>query len=152
MLHARPKGFLSSDYVIEEEGRAVAALDLSVWRERGTLELDEGTFSLSREGLLRGVFTLEGQGRTVARATKPSVLRSTFELRVGGERYHLGRRSIFGRAFDLESRGRVIGSIRPTSFLSRSADVDLPRDWSLATRLFAVWLVLVMWRRDRSAS
>ena len=152
MLHVRPKSWLSTDYVVEEDGREIAVLDLSPWRERGTFELDDDSFSLTREGTMSGAFQLEQQGQVVASATKPNFWRSHFEISVDGRDYLLRKRSMLGRDFVLEQSGDAVGTIRPKSFMHRAVDVDLPREWPLEIRLFVVWLVILMWLRESNAA
>ena len=52
------------------------------------------------------------------------------------------------RRFVLIEGDREIGAIRPAHLFSRSALADLPDDLPLAVRIFMIWLVLLLWKRD----
>lgn len=151
MLKAVPVGFFSWDFRIQEGEREVAAIDLSFWREKGTLAVEGLPYRVFREGLARGAFILEGpEGRILARAEKPNALRRGFVVEYGGRRLGLEAWTPFGRAFVLRDDAGVIGTVKPDAFLTRRTTADLPEDLPLAVRIFMLWLVFILWRRDSS--
>jgi hypothetical protein len=151
MLKAIPVNFLSWDFRVLDGDREVAAMDLSLWREKGTLAVEGLPYRVTREGLARGAFVLEdGAGRVLAKAEKPNALRRSFVVEHGGRRFRLEAWTPFGRAFVLRDDRDVIGTIKPLSFLTRRTSARLPEDLPLAVRVFMLWLVFVLWRRDAS--
>jgi len=151
MLQARPVSAFSRDYHLEADGRTIATLDVSWWKDAGTMSIEGTEYSLSREGLMSGAFILEEDGRELARATKPSAFRSRFDLEIGDGWFSLARVSAFGRAYRVVDEEAEVGTIRPAGWLTRRALVDLPSEWPLPVQVFVFWLVLVMWNRDDAA-
>lgn len=147
-----PRHWYSWDFVVENGDRTVAALDLSSWRERGEITIGDVTHRVYRERQMSGDFIIEGGGRELARATKPSAFRHTISLRHQGREYTLRKPSRWRRAFVLMDGERQIGSITPKSRWTRRAAADLPPDWPVAIQAFAIWLVLILWRRDADNS
>ncbi|MBM3470135.1 MAG: hypothetical protein FJX73_05000 [Armatimonadetes bacterium] len=99
-----------------------------------------------------GDFVLESGGAVLARAEKPSAFRRSFVIEHEGRRYTLRSRSAFLRAFVLLDGSAEVGSITPEGMLTRRADVTLPLDLPLPVRVFIIWLVLILWRRDDDSS
>lgn len=151
MLQARPVRAFSRDYHLEDDGRTIATLDVSWWKDAGTFAIDGTEYSLSREHLMDGAFVLQGDGEELARATKPSAFRSRFDLEIGDGWYSLARTSALGRAYRVVDEDAEVGTIRPAGWLTRRALVDLPSEWPLPVQVFVFWLVLVMWNRDETA-
>jgi hypothetical protein len=151
-LEASPRSVFSSDFIIRSSGRTITTLDMSVWRERAEFELDGATYHMYREGLLVGDFVLDRGGAAIGRATKPSVLRSRFELHVGGYPLELRRTAWFSQRFGLYRGTEQIGMIRPARLFSRRVLVDLPAEIPLSLQIFTLWLALVMWRRQQRAA
>ena len=56
-----------------EDGKVVAEMERSLWRETAELELDDGSYSLYRDQVIGGDYMLERKGQILARATKPSL-------------------------------------------------------------------------------
>ena len=121
MIEAVPKGIFSSGFHLQQDGRLIADLDASSWREKADVQIDGETFRLYREGMMSGAFILEWNGSTLARAIKPSVFSDRFELEVGSGRSRCAR-SRCGRGASGSSRGssRWGGSRRPAPLRAAS--------------------------------
>ena len=153
MLKAKPNSFFSWKFTIfDEAGRSIAAIDIRWVREAGEVRLDGRTCRIYREHLLGGAFVLEEDGKEVARAEKPSALLRSFTVRHGGKQYVLQAASPVVRTFVLSENDHPIGTIKPEHALTRKALIDLPADMPLPVRIFMVWLVLVLWKRDAESS
>jgi len=152
MLEAVPTNIFSLDFQLRELGRLVGELHCSVLRERGQLELEEGSYEMYRERLFSGDFFLERNGEVIAGATKPSIWKDTFEVSLLNRAFILRRFSIFGRRFGLFESEKQIGEISPSSIFTRGAKIDLPTDWPLATRSFVYWLAFLIWKRHSDSS
>jgi hypothetical protein len=73
MLRIEPMRWFSWDFTVDRDGRRVAELDISWWRERGELAIDGARYAIARQGLVSGDFRLTApDGRMVATASKPS--------------------------------------------------------------------------------
>ncbi len=152
MLEAKPLNLFSQDFNIETEGQKIAFLDIALWRESGEMSIEGKPYKLYREGLMSGAFVLEGEGRAVARAIKPSAFRSDFDLELNARHYSLKRDSLFGRSFSVFQNGVTVGSIRPVGLFTKRTIIDLPADWPVPAQVFVFWLVLVIWKRRDSAA
>lgn len=148
MLKAIPKSWFSWDFSIVEGSTPVAEISVAWWRERGELKVRGSTFNVYREGPMMGDFVLESGGAVLARAEKPSAFRRTFLIVHEGRRYTLRSRSALLREFVLLDGSTEVGSIAPEWILTRRAAVSLPLDLPLPVRVFMIWLVLILWKRD----
>lgn len=152
MLEAIPTNIFSSNFRLEQENKLVGELDPSVLRCKATLELEEGTYQLSREKFLGGDYLLERNGQIVARAAKLSVWRDKFAVQSGTRLVELRKLSVFSRKFGLFDGDKQIGLIYPRGMFSKRANIDLPHEWPLADRVFMFWLVFLMWKRESQAA
>jgi hypothetical protein len=152
MLEAKPVSLFSRDFDISTDGQKIALLDISFLREAGEVTIAGRPYKLYREGLWSGAFVLEGGERIIARAVKPSVFLSRFELEIDGHRYSLRRTSLFAKAFSVFQDEAVVGSVRRAGLFTRRAIIDLPSEWPIPVQVFAFWLVSIIWRRHRRHS
>jgi len=137
-------------YQILANGAPVAEIDLSWWRESGTLSIEGKDYQVCCENLSRnGDFVMESAGTIVARAERPGLFQNSFRIECHGRQYALRRASLFGRSFILLNRDIEVGSLRPESLFSRRIDVDLPNDLSLPLRVFITWVTITL--RERRA-
>ena len=152
MLQAIPTDLFSTNFRLEQESQLVGELDPSIWRCKATLELEEGTYNLYREKFLGGDYLLERNGNIVARAVKLSVLREKYAIQVGNRTIELRKTGWASRKFGLFDGDRQIGTISPKGTFSKRAEIDLPVEWPLASRIFMFWLVLLVWKQSQAAS
>lgn len=149
MMRAIPKQWFSWDFRVLDGGREVAEMGLSLWREKGSLSIEGRPYRVYREGLAHGAFVLENPGgQVVVRAEKPSALLRSFLVAYDGRQLRLEARTPFGRTFVLRDSQGEIGSVRPDNFITRRATADFPEAFPLPVRIFLLWLVIILWRRD----
>jgi hypothetical protein len=152
MLTATPRSWYSWDFTLAKNGTTLADIDLSSWREKGTLTVANSSCRVYREGLLSGAFVLESRGTVVARAHKPSAWTRRLLIEFGGAQFELKPESSFTRGFKLLKDERIVGTLSPASFLNRRINVELPEDLPLQLRAFVVWLTVLLWRREAAAA
>src|SRR5689334_14649829 len=160
MLTIIPRTWYSWDFRVMDEGREVAFMNISSWREKGTLTIAGAEHRVYREGRMSGDFVLEHNGTVLVRASKPSAFSSTMIVSYQGREYTLSKQSLWRRAFVvLEPLGeagsaneREVGSLVPAGMMTRKACVDLPADWPLPLRVFVIWLTVIMWKREADAA
>ncbi|MBW3571579.1 MAG: hypothetical protein KY467_10775 [Gemmatimonadetes bacterium] len=150
MIEAVPTGLFSNGFRLQQPHGTVAELHVSGWREKAEFAMHGGRYRLYRQGFASGAFVLEGNGRILARAVKPSAFRARFHVEVGGRTFEL-RRTAWSGNFGLFDGGTQVGTIRRAGMFTRRAIIDLPGDWPLAAQVFVFWLALVIWNRDQSA-
>jgi len=152
MLSAQPRKWYSWDFTLNDaEGRHLADLDLSSWRERGRVVLGGTEYRVRPEGLC-GPFVLEDDVSVRARARKTSLLGRTFEIEFEGDHYTLTKRSLWSRALVLRQGAEELGTIRPAAWYKRGARVERAERLSPVLTAFALWLALLVWKRDAAAA
>lgn len=147
MWEVIPKSWFSWNFKISEGPTTIADLDLSSWREKGSLHIGEDDYDIYRKGLISPTIFFEEKGKLLARAEKSSMFRRGFSIQIDGRDFVLERKSGFRRAFVLSNDLGAIGSVAPISIFTRKATADLPEDLPVPIRLFVVWLVLLSWKR-----
>ena len=152
MLEAIPTNIFSNNIRLEQQNELIGEVDLSPWREKARLELPEGTYTLRREGFCSGDYLLERDGNVVARATKTSIFQCNFEVMLPNREVTLRKLSIWNQRFGLFDGEKQIGSVYRTGIFTRRSNIDLPADWSLASRIFVFWLALLTWKRQSAAA
>jgi hypothetical protein len=152
MLRAVPNGWLSWNFTIYDNDKAIAKIDLAWVREAGELNLDGSIYRVYREGLLNGAFILEKEGQILAFAEKPSALIRSYKVDYNNTNYTLEAASALQRQFVLREGGQTIGSVRPVNAFTKNAIIDLPVDIAMPVRIFMVWLTLILWKRDDDAT
>jgi len=152
MLKLVPKSWFSWDFVITDGVSPIADIDVSWWREKGVLTVRGSTYDVYREGLVSGAFLLESSGSLLARAEKPSAFRRAFELEYGKKFYTLQAESAFRRKFVLTEGGREVGWLSPDGVFTRRATADLPEGIPLPVKVFIIWLVVILWKRESGSA
>jgi hypothetical protein len=152
MLQATPRGWFSWNFVVSEGGKEIADIRLAMLREAGELVVQDNTYRVNREGIMSGAFLLQDGVRELARAEKPSAFHRSFEVSHDGRRYTLGAESAFRRKFVLRENSQAVGSVYPANAFTRKCVVDLPTGIALPVRVFMVWLVIILWKRDSDSA
>lgn len=152
MLNATPRHWFSWDYAVSGEKDHFADIDISWWREKGTLTVEGRHYGVYRERSLSGKFILESDGATVASAEKPSAIKRRLLIEHAGTQYALKPRGMFSRTFELHAGPTVVGSLSAKGVFSRGMNVDLPETLPLPVRVFVMWLTVILWKRDAEAA
>jgi len=147
-----PKKWYSWDFSLVSGDRTLATLDLSAWREKADILVEDVTHRVFREGVMTGDFVLERGSQVLARATKPSAFRDTIIVHYGRRDFTLRKPSVWRRAFALMDGEREIGAISPESTWTRRATADLSPDLPVPIQAFVIWLVILLWKRDAQSS
>jgi len=152
MLTLIPKSWFSWDFRVTDNSGDVALIDRHWFRENASFSVSGRSFDVRRTSLVRGTFALEHAGVTVAEARKPSSFRRAFEITTGEDHYRLEAATIVGREFVLSHNGIPVGSVRPKSFLGRTATAHFPERLPREIQLFIIFLVLALWKRAADAA
>jgi hypothetical protein len=97
---------------------------------------------------MSGAFILRQGDLELARAEKPSAFHRSFDVVHDGRSYTLGAESALRRKFVLKENGEAVGSVSPLNAFTRKCIVDLPTSIPLPVRVFMIWLVILLWKRD----
>ncbi|HXE85802.1 MAG TPA: hypothetical protein VN524_03255 [Hyphomicrobiaceae bacterium] len=152
MLTAHPKKWYSWDYsLLDADGQHLADLGLSSWRDRGTFVLGGAEYRARREGL-GGPFLLEHDGAVRARARKTRFFGCEFEIEFEGDHYTLTKPSIWSHTVVLHQGGEELGVIRHAAWYKRDAHIEMAERLSPVLQAFALWLALLLWKREAAAA
>jgi hypothetical protein len=153
LLEFGPRSWFSPGiYNVVQNGAPIGEIDCAWLREQGTIKIGGASYACSREGLMSGAFFLEANGQRLASAEKPSALHELFTVKIGDKSYTLKKASIFGRSFVLTKNDRQVGLIAPKRFFGRKAKAEFSDDLAMEVRVFLIWLVIVMWKRNAKAA
>lgn len=160
MLTARPTRLGSWSFVVEDdEGRAVAEVDLSHWKDQGTLRLGDVPFAFAKKGWLSRTVTLAFEGVEVARAERRGALGIRYEVRI--EAGLLGIDTPLNLTLVSSATRRVnwvlvgereVGEIRRRGVFKREAEIVVSDALPLGVQAFLLALVVIEWRRAARSS
>jgi hypothetical protein len=138
---------------VREDGEPLTELSFRNLREGGDCTLGGVPYTLRREGVA-GEFVMEEPGGVeAARAKKPNALQRRFELRYPGGSLRVESTSGWGKSYRvIGADGRQVGEVRRRSMWRRQVDAALPDEVPPQVRVFVLWLVLLMLRRDESVA
>ncbi|ARV62982.1 hypothetical protein BZZ01_11670 [Nostocales cyanobacterium HT-58-2] len=146
MLKTIPRHWFTWNCKVLENDTPVASIEFAAWAEAGEIIIHGSRYRVYREFPYSRKFFLEENGQQIAWAEKPSVFR-VFDVKYTQIEYELKAESIF-KNFILQQDRQIIGSINPENPFTRRTSVDLPESLPLVVRLFMVWLVLNLRRRQ----
>ncbi|MDD9894258.1 MAG: hypothetical protein OXU24_00545 [Gammaproteobacteria bacterium] len=149
-MEAVPQSLFSRDYDVLENSRKIADIDMAWWGERADVLIDNTTYKIDKQGFIKQTFSLLQGSQVLATARKESLLSREYVVEIGGTRYYLKRKSWLHRAMSLSNDITSLGVIRPRGFLKRGTIVDLPEEITLPVKVFVIWLVLLLWRREKN--
>ena len=152
MLTAHPKKWYSWDFTLQDaEGRRVADVDLSSWRERGNVVVGQSEYRVRPEGLFRQ-FVLEDDVSVRARARKTRLFGCEFEIEFEGDHFTLKKQSMWSHTVVLHQGGEELGVIRHVAWYKRDAHIEMAERLSPVLQAFALWLALLLWKREAAAA
>ncbi len=152
ILEAEPTGWGSWTARIPTDGAPLTALGISLWRSRGSFELDGQAFSIDPSGFFLQNAALKRGGTTIARAEKPSILQRRYLITSAGHRMTLESRSWSGRKYVLLLGGKEVGWVRREGMTGRKVLLDFPEEVPMALRVFLLYLVLAQAKRESAAA
>jgi hypothetical protein len=154
LMQLLPQNWHSWDFNVDLAGTTVGEIRCtSSWMEKATLKAGDADYQAFREYFVGGDYLLQdAAGNTIARARKPSLLRSTILVECSRRAYTLKKESFTGKTYLLMEQDQQVGHIRTTGLLSRKSEVSLPDDLPLPEQLFVLWLVTALWQRDNGAA
>ena len=95
---------------------------------------------------------VEVDGKEIARAVKPSFWKSRFDVSFGSVTCVLEKPSLFRSAFELRIEQSTIGRVERKSIWQSIAQANLPDDWPNPLKVFILWLVIIIWKREAAAA
>jgi hypothetical protein len=148
MLIAAPTNWPWSNYLVEEDGSIVAEIEGAMWREQAAATVGKQTFAFYREGIFTANYVMQRGGQIAANAQKPGVLNARLDVTWGDRSVTVRKNSIWTQTFAVTSDGSQIGIIRPAGVFKRRGIFDGASEIPLEIRVFVLWIVLMMWKRQ----
>jgi len=142
-----PRGFFSWDYDLYQGSAYLSSISVSLLKERGEFTVSGEHYSIYHEGI-NGPFILYRGAEIIARASKPNYFINQFELEHEGRRYALKCLSSATKTFYLLEGETTVGTVRRKGLLSSSGEAMLSDRLALSFGIFAIWLVIVIWKKD----
>ena len=151
MLTVRSHGSWKHGFdVLDESGTPVGTFEGSAWRERGRIRAAGQEWEFRRERYRR--LSLAGPRGVYATAERVSAWSGRWQLLAGGRPYELAKAGWFSRRYQLKADGAVVGELSPRGVFGTKADVTLPPEFPPAVQVFAVAVVMTLWRREQAAA
>jgi hypothetical protein len=148
MLRVSRRGLFRYQYDLTEDDRPVTQFT-GFRREGCEFTLAGETLRVGRERSRR--FVLDGPGGRIATADRESGRRWT--ITTPASRFELVRPSVWRSAWEMHHGGRAVGRIeQDRGFFVRTSHADLPADLPLPVRVFAFYVVLILWERANAAA
>ena len=152
LMSVEPRKWYSWDFNVQDsEGRPLGEVALSSWRERGTLSWAGSEYTVRRDGWT-GPFVLAEAGSVRGRARLASFWRNALEIELDADHYTLQPRSAWRSELVLRQGGEELGTVKPVSWHSWRARVELSERLSPLHRAFVVWLAMLLWKREADAA
>jgi hypothetical protein len=151
-LQARSRGFFGQRIEITRGGEEVARVRLRTWKEGCRITADGDTVEGRRKGIWKPVYELRRDDRLVTSIRTQRVLRSWLAMELGSALIEIRPEGFLQRSYVLRMGAREIGSIRKSSWLFSTVDIDLPDDWPLALKIFVFWVIASIWRSQQAAA
>lgn len=150
MIQCLPKSICSRDFIAHGLTSGSATVEYNSFTEQGRIFCAGVMYEVRKHGVLSGHWTLERNGTVIADARKDSAMFRRFEISGESSHFTLRAESPMGRAFEISSGNRALGSIRPAHPFTRRANILGAETVPEHLRLFCFWLVGLLWRRAQN--
>lgn len=148
MIAIRKRWFADTYDLKSTEGTDIGELRISSLRGQGSAVFRGQRYAVHRVGLF-GPHVMETlDGSRVASATQPNVFRSKYLINGTGGSFVLRAPGFFSQRFDVHRDDEHVGTIAPTSWLSRHGTARFADDVPPALQAFLIWLALREWMSD----
>lgn len=139
-----------SDGSITADGRVIARVDKSFWRERAELDLD-GEQWLFRSSW--GEFVAEVGGRPGYVASKQGFFSNAWAVEGASDAtLQIKKGGLFSTGYDILVHGQVVTRVKGASFWTNRPQADFPSDVPVAEAVFVLWVCYLLMKRDSSSS
>jgi len=146
-----PRGFFSWDYDLYQGHTYLSSISVSLLKERGDFSISGENYSIYHENI-NGPFLLFRGPEIMARAFKPNYFLNQFTLEHQGRSYSLKSLSSATKTFYLMDGETAVATVRRRGVLSSGGEAVLADHLSLPLGIFAIWLVIVMWKKDHETN
>ena len=136
---------LSWNYTMQGDG-IDAGLRFNWAGESGRFELNDQLYTIKKSGLITPTWELIKDDKHCAEASKISILRRGFEIKLQSGAMELSAKSAFGRTMLLSGMG-CQACIKPAHAFTRRVQISGSYP-DPETIVFAFWLCALIWRRN----
>jgi len=144
-----PHGFFSRHYDLIRGGEIVATLRMSLWREGCEFAIAGHAFAIRRVSMWKDGFQLFAGDQSVC-DVKRSFWSRRFEMAAVDQQWVLQPAGWFTRTYQLLAGEREVGTIRHAGWFTRGRVAEFAADVPPPVQVFAIFLVLVISRRQQS--
>lgn len=147
MIEAKIHGFFKQRCEVALGGAPLTTMDF-IRREGSTYQLQGEPYEISKDG--RKEFALSSSGVLYATGTLARNKNWTISGSTG--QFEVVKPKFFGQEWHVHAGGQQIGVIRKRSFFDRTMEAVIEPAMPLPAQVFAVYLVLVLLRRQQAAA
>ncbi len=152
ILETEPRGWGSWGSLITADGLPVTELKISLWRSRGSFQLDGQEFSIEPSGFFLQNASLTRRGGVIAKAEKTSFFRRSFLITSAGHRMELRSRGWMGREYELLMGNQQVGRVTRQGMTGRKMALEFPDDVPTVLQVFLAYLVLCQAKREAASA
>ncbi len=150
MLTCTPQSWVSWNYLVQGlSSGACALLRFDALFGDGGFQIGERRFDVIKGPLFSGRWRLQQGDQVIMEAEETSLISGNLKLRAEGQELGLRPSGAFTRGYDIVSHHHTVGTIRRGTWLSRRVEVICDGTVPELTQLFAFWLAVTKWRRNR---
>jgi len=149
-----PKSIFSWNFDVVDDNQSIANINLSSWREKGSIDIAGINYQICRKGLINGDIEMSCNGEILLTATKFSFLVDSYQARIGGRKFLVKKKGILSRKAVVLQDDNCVATIKPASFFTRKMTVEFSEQLSLKLyeKVFILWLVALIQKRESDSS
>ncbi|MFK7844416.1 MAG: hypothetical protein AB8G77_03875 [Rhodothermales bacterium] len=138
---------LSWNYELTGKGFQ-AFVRLRTIKEEGSILLSGREYTIQKNGLFKGHWSLILDGKEIGSAEKTAAMFRAFQVTGFPGDYTVIAKSAWKRRFQIKQSDKVVGNVFPDHAFSRKAQIDIDvSDHDHLLIAFTFWLVILTWRR-----
>jgi hypothetical protein len=152
VLRTVPAGWASWSVKVLSGDEELTRLHISLFRSKGSFELDGATFTIQPKGFFQLDAELRKGASVIGRAEKSSLTRRRFTITSAGHHLELESQSWLGREYALFLGKQEVGTIRRSGFLGRRCEMEFPDEVPVFLQVFLLYLALTQAKREAAAA
>lgn len=139
------------DGSITADGRQIATLDKSFFRERAEVVVDGQRWVFGKE--FAGPLFAEHEGQQKMRADKAGFFSSTWRIEGASDpTLEIKRAGMFSSGYVVLAQGKVVSEVKKGSFWSNRPEARLPGEVPPIEGVFVLWVCYILAQREDSAA
>ncbi|MBT8396894.1 MAG: hypothetical protein HKO65_07425 [Gemmatimonadetes bacterium] len=152
VLRAEPLGWASSSYRVSSGEEEVTQLAISLFKGKGTFEVDGQAFTIDSHGFTRAHATMKRGSSVIAKVKSTKFFGRRFEISSAGHQLVLEGQGLMGKTYVLRLMNKEVGWIRKYGFAGRKLSLDFPEEVPVFLQVLITYVVISQARREGAAA